>query len=50
MNETQKETAAVIDVSAQEVLGSAYSSSLGYRTILAEVEPAQSGGGQGCGV
>lgn len=38
------------DVEPRIVLGSAYSSVLGYREILKEVEPAQFQGGRGCGV
>jgi hypothetical protein len=38
------------EVNPKEVLGSAYSSSAGYRRILAEMEPVQSGGGASCGV
>ncbi|MEK7549214.1 MAG: hypothetical protein AAB496_01865 [Patescibacteria group bacterium] len=38
------------DVDAKEVLSSAYSSALGYRKILEEVEPPKSQGGGGCGV
>lgn len=36
--------------SPQELLGAAYSSSSGYRTIASKVEPATPKGGSGCGV
>jgi hypothetical protein len=37
-------------VDPKEVLGEAFSSAVGYRKVRAQVEPAQSKGGGGCGV
>lgn len=38
------------ELKAKDILGSAYSSALGYRQILKEVRPVRSSGGGGCGV
>ncbi|MDP2631361.1 MAG: hypothetical protein Q8P30_01160 [Candidatus Uhrbacteria bacterium] len=38
------------DVDSKEMLGNSYSSSAGYKSVLAKVEPSTSSGGGGCGI
>jgi len=46
----EKRGVAWNDLNPKDILGSSYSSALGYQEILKEVEPVQTQGGGGCGV
>jgi len=38
------------DVNSKEVLGANFSSASGYRRVLSQIQPVQSGGGNSCGI